>query len=109
MDETDRGRLVKIAGLLASDKMGERAAAAAKASGILKRAGMTWEDALRPPPGRQTVVVIPPDTSATDAEIARLRAALAESESRRRDMARQLEAERSVFWMGKDGSPWIDR
>ena len=99
---------MKIAGLLASDKMGERAAAAAKATAILKRAGMTWEEALRPKVGRQTVVVIPADTSATDAEIARLQAALAESESRRHDIAKQLEAERSIFWLGKDGSPWIN-
>ena len=39
----DREKLAKVAGLLASDKMGERAAAAAKATAILKRAGMIVE------------------------------------------------------------------
>lgn len=42
-----RERLVMIAGLLASDKIGKRTLAAAKATGILKRAGMIWEEALR--------------------------------------------------------------
>ncbi|KAB0676716.1 hypothetical protein [Aureimonas leprariae] len=101
----DREKLAKVASLLASDKMGERAAAAAKATAILQRAGMTWEEALRPVPGRQTVVLLPADTAALDAEIARLRAALAESDTRRTEvearcavLSRQLQAERSVFW-----------
>lgn len=95
--DLDRERLIRIAGLLTSDKLGERAAAAAKASEILRAAEMTWRDALSPVVGPVRVVLVPADTSAQDAEIARLRASLAASEANRRQLAVELEAERSVF------------
>ncbi|RIX97170.1 hypothetical protein D3218_19105 [Aureimonas flava] len=94
----DRERLIRIAGLLTSDKMGERAAAAAKASDMLRAAGMTWRDVLSHTQGAPRVLLIPADTSEQDAEIARLRASLAASEAHRRALAAQLQAERSVFW-----------
>ena len=108
MTELDRNRLSRIAGLLASDKLGERAAAAAKATAILSRAGMTWEDALMPVQGPQRVIVVEADTSTKDEEIERLQAALAGSQARCRELLARLEAERSVFWMDADGKrmPW---
>jgi hypothetical protein len=39
-------RLAKICGLLASDHDGERAAAAAKASQLLRAAGLSWRDLI---------------------------------------------------------------
>ncbi len=42
-------RLIKILGLLASDRDGERAAAAWQASRIIKSAGLTWEEVLARP------------------------------------------------------------
>lgn len=39
--------LVKICGLLGSKHAGERAAAAAKADGLVRRLGLTWPDVIR--------------------------------------------------------------
>lgn len=41
-------RFVKICGYLGSDSAGERAAAAAKATELLRLHKMTWEEAVRP-------------------------------------------------------------
>lgn len=97
MADLDRERLIRIAGLLTSDGMGERASAAAKASDMLRAAGMTWRDALSSTQGAPRVLLIPADTSEQDAEIARLRAALAASEASRTQLAIELEAQRSLF------------
>jgi hypothetical protein len=47
------GRFVKICGLLSSSHDGERAAAAAKATDMLRQHGLSWEDVLRPCPAPQ--------------------------------------------------------
>jgi hypothetical protein len=43
------GRLARVCGLLGSDHIGERAAAAAQADRIVRAAGLTWPDILSPP------------------------------------------------------------
>jgi hypothetical protein len=43
------GKLAKLCGRLASDHGGERAAAGLLASRLLRNAGLTWDDVLRPP------------------------------------------------------------
>jgi hypothetical protein len=40
------GRFVKVCGLLASNHDGERAAAAAKATDMLRQHGLTWENVI---------------------------------------------------------------
>jgi hypothetical protein len=46
----DRTRLVKLLGMCGSEHAGERAAAAAAADRLLRERGLTWADALNPPP-----------------------------------------------------------
>jgi hypothetical protein len=53
-------RLIKLAGLLASSHAGERAAAALKCTEFLASCGLTWADALEPPPVTQIVEVVQP-------------------------------------------------
>lgn len=45
-----RELLAKLCGMLGSDFDGERAAAALKATDVLRRAGLTWDDVLAPAP-----------------------------------------------------------
>jgi hypothetical protein len=47
---TDRNRLVKLLGLLASDKAGERDAAGLAAVRLLKKHRVSWADLLAKPP-----------------------------------------------------------
>ena len=42
----DTGKLAMILGLLGSDQLGERAAAAAKAHAMIKAASLTWDEVL---------------------------------------------------------------
>jgi hypothetical protein len=50
LDDATAGRLAKILGMLGSDHVGERAAAAAKAHALVHRAGLTWREVLTPSP-----------------------------------------------------------
>ena len=43
MDALDRDRLVRVLGMLGSEHMGERAAAAAKADALIRAAGITTQ------------------------------------------------------------------
>jgi hypothetical protein len=93
MTPEDHAKLVKIAGLLASENAGERASAAARATEILHRNGMSWEDALASLPVEalfvsDTISVEP----AFDDEVMRLRSALATSEAMWRSLAEELDA-----------------
>jgi hypothetical protein len=54
----DLTRLIKLAGMLASAHAGERAAAALKCTELLAAHGMSWADALQPPPVTQIVQVV---------------------------------------------------
>ncbi|WP_152048614.1 hypothetical protein [Aureimonas psammosilenae] len=95
MTPDDHARLVKIAGLLSSDKDAERALAAAKASEILQRNGLTWEDALAAIPVTpffaSDLVEIEPQPGD---ELTRLRAELATSEAMRNALLAELEMAR---------------
>jgi hypothetical protein len=46
LDDATADRLAKILGMLGSQHPGERAAAAAKASAIVRAAGLTWRDVV---------------------------------------------------------------
>lgn len=46
-DTFDVARFQKLCGMLASPSDGERASAAAKASEMLKAAGLTWDDVIK--------------------------------------------------------------
>jgi hypothetical protein len=50
--------LIKFLGMLGSDHDGERAAAALKASALVKAAGTTWDTLLRPKPA-QAIATVP--------------------------------------------------
>ncbi len=50
LDEATAGRLAKILGLLSSDHIGERAAAAAKADALVRSVGLTWPDVIMSSP-----------------------------------------------------------
>lgn len=47
LSDSQQRRLVGVLGLLSSDQVGERAAAALLASRLLKSAGLTWEQLVR--------------------------------------------------------------
>lgn len=49
LDPVDATKLAKICGLLGSDHLGERAAAAAMADRIVRDLGLTWFDVVAPP------------------------------------------------------------
>lgn len=53
-------RLIKLAGLLASDQVGERAAAAAACTKFLTARNLSWAEVLTPPPPTQVVQVVQP-------------------------------------------------
>ena len=53
----DRNKLSKIAGLLASSSAGERASAAARASEILAKNDLTWQDVIAYLPAKEPVEV----------------------------------------------------
>jgi hypothetical protein len=93
MTPEDHAKLVKVAGLLASDNPGERASAAARATEILRRNAMSWEDALASVPVEALFVS---DTISVepvfDDEVTRLRSALATSEAMWRSLAEELDA-----------------
>ena len=48
LDHADRARLVKLLALLASDHLGECAAAGRAATQLLRRHGITWREVLTP-------------------------------------------------------------
>lgn len=48
LDPTTADRLAKIAGMFGSDHDGERAAAAQLADRLVRQAGLTWPDVIRP-------------------------------------------------------------
>jgi hypothetical protein len=48
MAALDQDRLVRVLGMLGSEHMGERAAAAAKADELVRAAGITWSDIVVP-------------------------------------------------------------
>jgi hypothetical protein len=50
LDDASADRLTKLCGLLGSDHLGERAAAAAKADALVRSAGLTWRDVITPSP-----------------------------------------------------------
>jgi hypothetical protein len=50
LDDATADRLAKLCGLLGSDHIGERAAAAAKADALVRNAGLTWRDVITPSP-----------------------------------------------------------
>jgi hypothetical protein len=50
LSQSDRSRLVKLLGMLASDHAGERDAAGLAANRLLKQRGVSWSDALAPQP-----------------------------------------------------------
>jgi hypothetical protein len=92
----EHARLIKIAGLLASDQEGERASAAARASEILSRNGLSWAQALAAIP---VVPLFQSDTIAVEPmvagdELTRLRSELATSEALRHALAEELAAAR---------------
>jgi hypothetical protein len=58
LPQSDRTRLVKLLGMLASEHAGERDAAALAAIRLLKMRGVTWDEALSP----QSVGRRPPET-----------------------------------------------
>lgn len=95
MTPDEHARLIKIAGLLASDSDGERASAAAHASEILRRNGLTWEQALASLP---VEMPFQSDTISVEPmvgdEVTRLRSELATSEALRHAMAEELMASR---------------
>ncbi|KQT46298.1 hypothetical protein ASG43_11765 [Aureimonas sp. Leaf454] len=92
MTPEDHAKLLKVAGLLASDNAGERANAAARATEILERNGMSWTDALASVPVETLFVS---DTISVepvfDDEVTRLRSALATSEAMWRSLAEELD------------------
>lgn len=50
LSAADADKLTKILGMLGSEHPGERAAAAAKADRLVRAAGATWGDIIRPGP-----------------------------------------------------------
>src|SRR3546814_15118523 len=56
LDAADLDRLGKFLGLLGSDHMGERAAAALKADSLVKNAGANWQDGERVGSGKRVSV-----------------------------------------------------
>ena len=50
LSQSDRSRLAKMLGMLASDHAGERDAAGLAAVRLLKQRGVNWQDALTPQP-----------------------------------------------------------
>jgi hypothetical protein len=50
LDEATADRLAKLCGLLGSNHLGERAAAAAKADALVRGTGLTWRDVITPSP-----------------------------------------------------------
>ena len=47
---SDRTKLAKLLGMLSSDHVGERAAAALAASRFVQSRNLTWSDVVKPPP-----------------------------------------------------------
>ena len=66
----DRAKLARILGMMGSDHVGERAAAALKASDLLRQRGLTWLDVLSggEPPRPQASPYPPPRGFAADAQ-----------------------------------------
>ncbi len=60
MNASDLERFRRLCGLLGSDQMGERAAAALKCCEFLGQHGLSWSDVLLPLPA-EPAEAIPPD------------------------------------------------
>ena len=60
MTDADRQRLAAILGMLGSDQLGERAAAALKAEAFRKKHGLTWEELIAIPAPTEVVPEQPP-------------------------------------------------
>lgn len=101
MDEAAQTRLRKICGLLGSDHDGERAAAAAKATALLREAGKTWADI-----GVGATSGMRGDLAAAKASEALWRRLLEDERSRTTSLSNQLlEARREIDRLnGKPGA-----
>lgn len=67
----DRAKLAKVCALFSSDKLGERASAAAIADSMVKKAGLSWEIVLsnapatpKPEPRKRSAPKAPPEPPA---------------------------------------------
>jgi hypothetical protein len=66
------GRLEKLLGMLGSEHSGERAAAALKATKLLREHNATWRDVLRTPEPASSSPRRPPDERANAREVLRM-------------------------------------
>jgi hypothetical protein len=92
MDRRKLARLVRVLGLLSSDKAGERASAAYAADRLVAAMGTNWAELLLPPASSRSRAYDLEERAAAEARMRQLKAINDRLESQVRSLRRRLAA-----------------